>query len=129
MTMIDVEIEGPNRLVTVLRRIGEPAKAATRGGAVVVRHIPPAARAAEGGARYAAGAFVGLSDSRVGVVAASSVGLAAGLYLSGKRPLTVVAGLAPALLAAASMASRRVLRPLGRAPSGDLVVALPSVEA
>jgi hypothetical protein len=104
-------------------------KVLERIGTVIVHQVPPTVRAARTGTATATGAIGRLSDSTLGWLAASSIGLGAGLYLSGRRRLTVAAGLTPALVAAvASMGSRRVARPLGRSRSGDPQVELPPAE-
>jgi hypothetical protein len=97
-------------------------------GTLVVRPVAPSVRAARTGTGMAAGAIERLSDSTLSWLAASSIGLGAGLYLSGRHRLALVAGLAPALLAAVTMESHRSPR-AGRSRSSDEPADLPSGEA
>lgn len=67
--------------------------------------------ATKDGARATTTALQTLPDSTLRWLAASSVGLGAGLYLAGKQRLLIIAGVAPAVIMGAAIA----LRPTKRA--------------
>jgi hypothetical protein len=77
------------------------------------------ARATGSGAADTTSALQALPDSTLRGLAATSVGLGTGFFLAGKSRLVVVAGIAPALLAAAAI----IVRP--SAPRA-LVIAIPA---
>jgi hypothetical protein len=122
MTIADFESEtGGNRLTAILRRVSGPIEsarkraaelasrvpgAARKGAATVVARAPEAAHTARVGAHATTGALQHLPDSTLRSLAASSIGLGAGLYLAGKRRLAVVAGVGPALVVSAAIALR-----------------------
>ena len=62
--------------------------------------------ATKDGARATTTALQTLPDSTLRWLAASSVGLGAGLYLAGKQRLLIAAGVAPAVLMGAAIALR-----------------------
>jgi hypothetical protein len=66
------------------------------------------ARATQSGAADTTTALQALPDSTLRGLAATSVGLGAGFFLAGKSRLVVVAGIAPALLAAAAIIARPI---------------------
>ena len=66
------------------------------------------ARATQSGAADTTTALQSLPDSTLRGLAATSVGLGAGFFLAGKSRLVVVAGIAPALLAAAAIIARPI---------------------
>jgi hypothetical protein len=125
MTIKDFDPRSPNPVTTILRRVSGPVGVARKGGAVVVRKLPQTMKAVQAGTRTATNAIVGLPDTTLRWLAASSIGLGAGLYLSGRRRLTVAAGLAPAIAAAASIGSRNWRRQLRASASADLERELP----
>ena len=87
----------------VVARVPQAVRAARSGvqaGAeTVVGHAPQAAGAARAGVHGTAVALQQLPDSTLRSLAASSIGLGAGLYLSGRRRLAIAASVVPALLA------------------------------
>lgn len=126
MTILDIDPKSPNALATILKRVTGPFKVARKGGGVVVRQLPPTAKAAQAGTMAATSAVRRLSDSTLRWLAASSIGLGAGLYLSGKRRLTVAAGVAPAIVAGITIALRRDAGSAGSATTTDRPAELPS---
>jgi hypothetical protein len=58
------------------------------------------------GARATTSALQTLPDSTLRWLAASSVGLGAGLYLAGKKRILIAAGVAPAVIMGAAIALR-----------------------
>jgi hypothetical protein len=78
-----------------------------RRGIIAAReHGPSAARATQGGARGTTSALQRLPDSTLRWLAATSIGLAAGLQVAGAPRLVRAAGLAPALFMGAAIATR-----------------------
>jgi hypothetical protein len=63
-------------------------------------------QATRNGASATTSALQTLPDSTLRWLAASSVGLGAGLYLAGKQRLLIAAGVAPALIMGAAIALR-----------------------
>ena len=109
MTIADFE---PNsrgrRLTTVLRRVSGPIEAARTGATSLARRVPETMNATLAGASATTSALQKLPDSTLRSLAASSVGLGAGFYLTGRRRLAVAAGVAPALVMGAAIALRPV---------------------
>jgi hypothetical protein len=109
MTIDDFE---PNsrgsHLQTVLRRVSGPVQAARQGAAALVARAPQAVESARSGAHATTSTLQRLPDSTLRSIATSSVGVGAGLYLSGKRRLGIAAGVGSALVIGAAIASRPV---------------------
>jgi hypothetical protein len=88
------------------------------GAGQVVGHIPETARMAESGARSGVTRLQTMPDSRLGLLAAASIGFGAGLRLAGAPRLATLAGLAPASILGFAIASRpncpRLTASLGR---------------
>jgi hypothetical protein len=110
MTIADFEPNSTNgkHLTTVLRRVAGPVNAARAGMATLVSHAPETVKAATSAARATTGALQTLPDEALRSLTASSIGLGAGLYLAGKHRLAVAAGVGPALVVGAAIASRPV---------------------
>jgi hypothetical protein len=124
MTIEDFEQEYPSRRTTIVRRVSRPFKAAAAGAKNLAARVPSAVNAGRRGAQKLAARMPAavdatqagahattttlqkLSDSNLRSLAASSVGLGAGLYVSGKHRLAVAAGVVPALIVAAAIALR-----------------------
>ena len=79
-----------------------------RGITAARERAPSAARATQGGARGTTSALQRLPDSTLRWLAATSVGLAAGLHVAGAPRLARAAGLVPALFMGAAIATRPV---------------------
>jgi hypothetical protein len=116
MTIADFEPNSRGKhLTTVLRRVsGPPIDIARAGATTLVEGVPATVQATRAGVRATTGALQSLPDSTLGWLAASSVGLGAGLYLAGKRRLVIAAGVAPAVVMGAAIALRPV-KPVGPA--------------
>lgn len=80
---------------------------ARRSATMLIVHVPGTVHATEAGAHGTTSALQRLPDSTLRWLAASSVGLGAGFYLSGAPRLVTAAGVAPALVMGAAI----VLRP------------------
>ncbi|HEX5590866.1 MAG TPA: hypothetical protein VFX65_11305 [Candidatus Limnocylindrales bacterium] len=91
-------------LVTRAQRAG--AQALSR-GTQVLNAAAGTMRATRAGAERTTSALQALPDSTLRGFAATSIGLAAGLYVAGTQRLVVAAGLVPALLAGAAIVLRR----------------------
>jgi hypothetical protein len=89
-----------------------------------VGRVPGALDATRTGAREAARSLQTLPDPTLQWLAAGSVGLSAGLFLTGKRRLVIAASLAPAV----AMGAAIVARPVESAVS-DILVARPAESA
>lgn len=91
------------------------------GAGQVVGHIPGTARLAESGARSGVTRLQTMSDTRLGLLAAASIGFGAGLRLAGAPRLATLAGLAPASILGFAIASRpncpRLTASLARPPA------------
>ncbi len=83
--------------------------------ATLVGHLPGTVRATRAGARDTASALQTLPDSTLRSLAATSVGLSAGLRIARAPRIVVAAGAVPALIAGAAIA----LRPAEPAPPTD----------
>jgi hypothetical protein len=95
-----------SHLKSVLSHLAGTFRVVRDGGARLAEGLPGTLSATQTRARATTTVLQKLPDSTLRWLVASSVGLGAGLYLSGKRRLTVVAGVAPAFLAGAAMALR-----------------------
>ena len=80
-----------------------------RGMSAMRDRAPSAARATRGGARVTTIALQRLPDSTLSWLAATSIGLAAGLQVAGAPRLVRAAGLAPAVFLGAAIATRPVV--------------------
>lgn len=78
-----------------------------------VEHVPEVIEGARTGAEQTAGKLQALPAANLRLLAAASVGLAAGLHLAGAPRLVTLAAIAPALLAGGAMATRPVAVPGG----------------
>ncbi len=99
----------------VTRRASAAVGIARTGTAALLRRAPDAMRAARTGAQGTASTLQALPDSTLRWLAAGSVGLGAGLYLSGAPRVATAAGVLPALIMGAAM----VLRPVTTAGGHD----------
>jgi hypothetical protein len=81
---------------------------ARRGAAGLVGRLPGTLKATRAGAQGAVGALQTLPDPTLRSLAATSVGLAVGLYLTRARRLAIVAGMVPAVLMGAAIVVRPV---------------------
>jgi uncharacterized protein YjbJ (UPF0337 family) len=81
---------------------------ARRGATTVIERVPGAVRATWAGAHGATSALQTLPDSTLRWIAATSVGLGAGLRLAGAPRLVSAAGAAPALIVGAAIALRPI---------------------
>ena len=82
------------------------ARVARTGAGVLIARAPRAARATRTGASGTTSALQKMPDPILRWLAAGSVGLGAGLSLAGAPRLVVAAGMAPALIIGAAIASR-----------------------
>jgi hypothetical protein len=99
-------VRGPaSGVVTVVRR---GLTVARRGTASLVARVPGTLRTTRTGAQEATNALQGLPDPTLRTLAASSLGLGAGFYLTGAPRLAIVAGVVPAVMMAAAIALRPV---------------------
>jgi hypothetical protein len=118
MTIDEFDQRSPNHLTTVLRRVSAPVRVAQDGLRRLAVRVPGTMRATQSGAQATTSALQTLPDSTLRWLAASSVGLGAGLYLTGKRRLVIAAGIAPAVIMGVAIAlrpSKVVLPKEGRA--------------
>jgi hypothetical protein len=88
------------------------ARIARSGAEVLIARAPRAARATRTGAGGTTSALQKLPDPVLRWLAAGSVGLGAGLSLAGAPRLVVAAGVAPALVIGAAIASRPGAHPV-----------------
>lgn len=82
------------------------ARVARTGAEVLIARAPRAARATRTGASGTTSALQKMPDPILRWLAAGSVGLGAGLSLAGAPRLVVAAGVAPAVIIGAAIASR-----------------------
>lgn len=82
--------------------------AARHGANVLAARLPGALAAAHGGARWAVGALRSLPDPTLRSLAATSVGLGAGLSFTRAGRLALVAGFVPAVVLGTAIAARPV---------------------
>jgi hypothetical protein len=117
MTIEEFDQGSPGHLTTVLRRVSAPVKVARDGVGRLAARLPAAVRATgsraqtaaqatRSGAQATTSALQTLPDPTLRWLAASSVGLGAGLYMTGRRRLVVAAGIAPAVVMAVAIALR-----------------------
>jgi hypothetical protein len=88
---------------------------ARRGAGTLLARVPGTIHATRAGVHDAASALQTLPEPTLRSLAASSVGLGAGLYLAGSPRVVIVAGMVPAMITGAAIALRPVERPV---PSG-----------
>ncbi len=101
--------------ITAAARSG--ASMARRGAGGLWARLPGTLRTTRAGAAGAVGALQALPDPTLRSLAATSVGLGVGLYLSRARRLAIVAGMVPAILMGAAIAVRP-LEPSSPAEAG-----------
>ena len=107
MTIEEFEKPSPgNHVASVVRRVSGSIKVARNGATRLVGRVTGTKNATRAGAHATTSALQTLPDSTLRWLAASSVGLGAGLYLAGKRRLVIAAGVAPALIMGAAIALR-----------------------
>ena len=92
----------------VLRRVTGAIGIAPASAARLIARVPGALRATRAGAHGAMTALQTLPDPTLRWIAATSVGLGAGLRLAGAPRLVSAAGAAPALIASAAIALRPI---------------------
>jgi hypothetical protein len=92
--------------------------AAGRGATKVVARLPTTIRATQASATEATTALQGLPDPTLRSLAATSVGIGAGLYLARAPRAVVVVGVVPAMLMGAAIALRPVETPASDAAEG-----------
>lgn len=97
----------------VVRRVAGAARFTARSAVRIVRQVPGTVRGTRAGAADTTNALQTLPDSTLRGLAATSVGLGAGLYLARAPRIVVAAGVVPALVVGAAI----VLRPGD--PAGD----------
>lgn len=94
----------------IVRRASGAVKRIRAAASRLVAHAPATMQdgvtATRDGARATTTALQTLPDSTLRWLAASSVGLGAGLYLAGKQRLLIIAGVAPAVIMGAAIALR-----------------------
>ena len=104
----------PNQSPSAVRRVSGAiagvGRGATRGAksgvSMLKARLPGTMKATRAGAQATTSALQTMPDSTLRWLAASSVGLGAGLYLAGKQRLLIVAGVAPAVIMGAAIALR-----------------------
>jgi hypothetical protein len=96
-------------------------KAARSGVTGLIERLPSAVRATGARARGATTALQRLPDSRLRLLAAGSIGLAAGFRLAGAPRLVSAAGIAPAVFVGAAIA----LRPIESAAPAETATSSP----
>jgi hypothetical protein len=106
MTNLESAPVPSTRLASILKPITGTFRVARSGGARLAQSLPGTVSSTGTRARATTTALQKLPDSTLRWLVASSIGLGAGLYLSGRRRLTVAAGVAPAFLAGAAIALR-----------------------
>lgn len=84
------------------------ATVARRGSANLIARVPGTLRTTRTGAQEATTALQSLPDPTLRTLAASSLGLGAGLFLTGAPRLLIVAGVVPAMFMGAAVALRPV---------------------
>jgi hypothetical protein len=95
---------------TISRRASGAVKSVRAAASKLIGRAPHAMQdtmtATRDGARATTSALQTLPDSTLRWLAASSVGLGAGLYLAGKKRILIAAGVAPAVIMGAAIALR-----------------------
>jgi len=87
-------------------RVSGAMKMARSSATTIVSRVPGTVHATQVGASGATSALRNLPDSTLRWLAASSVGLGAGMYLAGMPRLLIAAGVAPALFMGAAIVGR-----------------------
>src|ERR1035437_2297749 len=113
-TIKELDENAPSRLTTVVRRVSGAVegaragvtKSAHSGIAMFKARLPGTIKATQTGAQATTTALQALPDSTLRWLAASSVGLGAGLFIAGKQRLLIAAGVAPALIMGVAIALR-----------------------
>ena len=98
---------------SAIKRVARVARFAARSTVHVGRRVPGTVRGTRAGAADTTSALQTLPDSTLRGLAATSVGVGAGLYLGGAPRIVVAAGVVPALVVGAAI----ILRP--DEPAGD----------
>jgi hypothetical protein len=93
-------------LGNAIRRALKGLMLARRSATTLIERAPGTVRATRAGAHGTTSALQSLPDSTLRWLAAGSVGLGAGFYLSGAPRLVTAAGVAPALVMSAAIALR-----------------------
>jgi hypothetical protein len=102
------EIRGVERnLRRIAHRVRDVAKMARTTALAVVEQVPETIDAARTGAVDTAATVQRLPKSTLQWLAASSVGLGAGFFLSGAPRVVIAAGMAPALIIGAAIVARQ----------------------
>jgi uncharacterized protein YjbJ (UPF0337 family) len=96
------------RRAAVGRRLAESIETARASTATLIARLPGTMRATRAGAQDTTSALQTLPDPTLRWLAATSVGLGAGLYLARAPRLAIAAGVAPAMVIGAAI----VLRPI-----------------
>ena len=96
------------RLTSVARRVSGVVKVGGENAVAISRRAPATLHATHAGANGATSMLRTLPDSTLRWLAASSVGLGAGLYLAGAPRLAIAAGVAPALFMGAAIVGRPI---------------------
>ena len=109
------------RRAGVARRMGGAISSAWGTASTFVGRVPGTLAATRSGARQAAQSLQTLPDPTLRWLAAGSVGLSAGLFLTGKRRLVIASSMAPAVALGAAMVARPAQRPVA-----DTLVARPA---
>ena len=105
------------RRAGVARHLSGAMSSAWATATTFVGRVPGTLDATRTGARQAARSLQTLPDPTLRWLAAGSVGLSAGLFLTGKRRLVIAASIAPAV----AMGAAIVARPIKRAVADTLV--------
>lgn len=100
--------DGQTRHTGLSRHTKGAVKLVGRTTSRIIAHIPGTMGATQAGVHDAASALQGLPDPTLRTLAASSVGLGAGLYLAGAPRLVLVAGAVPAVIMSAVIALRPI---------------------
>jgi hypothetical protein len=98
--------DGHRRLTDLSRHTKGAVKLVGRSTSRIIAHIPGTMGATQAGVHDAASALQTLPDPTLRTLAASSVGLGAGLYLTRAPRLVIVAGVLPAMIMGAAIALR-----------------------
>jgi hypothetical protein len=98
------------RRAGVARHLSGAISSAWATATTFVGHVPGTLDATRTGARQAARSLQTLPDPTLQWLAAGSVGLSAGLFLTGKRRLVIAASIAPAVAMGAAIVARPVER-------------------
>ena len=96
------------RVASAARRLSEAVRIAGGGATTLIGRVPGTVRATQAGANSTTSALRTLPDSTLRWLAASSLGLSAGLYLTGAPRPVIAAGFTPALLMGAAILGRPI---------------------